>query len=67
MAVVHSSLFLAAVAKTYAPIFQTIYPTLKHLGVIGLTVAVSHRHGPVEEGFADGWHSPVTPGGFCFG
>lgn len=31
---------LAAVANTYAPAFQTIYPTLKHLGMIGLTVTL---------------------------
>jgi uncharacterized integral membrane protein (TIGR00698 family) len=31
---------LAAVANTYLPAFQTAYPVLKHLGVIGLTVTL---------------------------
>jgi uncharacterized integral membrane protein (TIGR00698 family) len=31
---------LAAVANTYLPIFQPAYPTLKHLGIIGLTVTL---------------------------
>jgi uncharacterized integral membrane protein (TIGR00698 family) len=31
---------LAAVANTYLPIFQPVYPTLKHLGIIGLTVTL---------------------------
>jgi uncharacterized integral membrane protein (TIGR00698 family) len=31
---------LAAVANTYAPAFKTTYPTLKHLGMIGLTVTL---------------------------
>jgi uncharacterized integral membrane protein (TIGR00698 family) len=31
---------LAAVANTYVHIFQPFYPTLKHLGVIGLTVTL---------------------------
>jgi uncharacterized integral membrane protein (TIGR00698 family) len=31
---------LAAVANTYVHIFQTAYPVLKHLGVIGLTVTL---------------------------
>jgi uncharacterized integral membrane protein (TIGR00698 family) len=31
---------LAAVANTYLPLFQVVYPTCKHLGVIGLTVTL---------------------------
>jgi uncharacterized integral membrane protein (TIGR00698 family) len=31
---------LAAVANTYVHVFQALYPTLKHLGVIGLTVTL---------------------------
>ncbi len=31
---------LAAVANTYVHTFQPLYPTLKHLGVIGLTVTL---------------------------
>jgi len=31
---------LAAVANTYVPMFQPVYPELKHLGVIGLTVTL---------------------------
>jgi len=31
---------LAAVANTYVRIFLPIYPTLKHLGIIGLTVTL---------------------------
>ncbi len=31
---------LAAVANTYLPVFHDIYPALKHLGVIGLTVTL---------------------------
>lgn len=31
---------LAAVANTYVPVFQSAYPVLKHLGVIGLTVTL---------------------------
>lgn len=31
---------LAAVANTYLHMFQPLYPTLKHLGVIGLTVTL---------------------------
>lgn len=31
---------LAAVANTYLPVFQPAYPTLKHLGIIGLTVTL---------------------------
>ncbi len=31
---------LGAVANTYVHIFQPVYPTLKHLGVIGLTVTL---------------------------
>jgi uncharacterized integral membrane protein (TIGR00698 family) len=31
---------LAAVANSYLPIFQPVYPELKHLGVIGLTVTL---------------------------
>jgi len=31
---------LAAVANTYAPAFQPVYPELKRLGVIGLTVTL---------------------------
>jgi uncharacterized integral membrane protein (TIGR00698 family) len=31
---------LAAVANTYVHLFQPFYPTLKHLGVIGLTVTL---------------------------
>jgi uncharacterized membrane protein YadS len=31
---------LAAVANTYVHIFQSAYPVLKHLGVIGLTVTL---------------------------
>jgi uncharacterized membrane protein YadS len=31
---------LAAIANTYVPTFQTFYPTLKHLGVVGLTVTL---------------------------
>jgi uncharacterized integral membrane protein (TIGR00698 family) len=31
---------LAAVANTYIGLFQPVYPTLKHLGVIGLTVTL---------------------------
>jgi uncharacterized integral membrane protein (TIGR00698 family) len=31
---------LAAVAKTYVPLFQPLCPTLNHLGVIGLTVTL---------------------------
>jgi uncharacterized membrane protein YadS len=31
---------LAAVANTYVHMFQPFYPTLKHLGVIGLTVTL---------------------------
>lgn len=31
---------LAAVANTYLPAFQNIYPTLKHLGILGLTVTL---------------------------
>lgn len=31
---------LAAIANTYAPAFHTLYPTLKHLGMIGLTVTL---------------------------
>jgi uncharacterized integral membrane protein (TIGR00698 family) len=31
---------LAAVANTFIPIFQSAYPVLKHLGVIGLTVTL---------------------------
>ena len=31
---------LAAVANTYLPTFQAIYPALKHLGIIGLTVTL---------------------------
>jgi uncharacterized membrane protein YadS len=31
---------LAAVANTYVHIFQSSYPVLKHLGVIGLTVTL---------------------------
>jgi uncharacterized integral membrane protein (TIGR00698 family) len=31
---------LAAVANTYLPVFHTVYPTLKHLGMIGLTVTL---------------------------
>jgi uncharacterized integral membrane protein (TIGR00698 family) len=31
---------LAAVANTYMPVFQSAYPELKHLGIIGLTVTL---------------------------
>ena len=31
---------LAAVANTYLPAFQTVYPVFKHLGVVGLTVTL---------------------------
>jgi uncharacterized integral membrane protein (TIGR00698 family) len=31
---------LGAVANTYLPVFQPVYPTLKHLGMIGLTVTL---------------------------
>ncbi len=31
---------LAAVANTYIPFFQSSYPVLKHLGIIGLTVTL---------------------------
>jgi uncharacterized integral membrane protein (TIGR00698 family) len=31
---------LAAVANTYLPIFQSAYPVLKHLGILGLTVTL---------------------------
>jgi uncharacterized integral membrane protein (TIGR00698 family) len=31
---------LAAVANTYVPLFQSAYPVLKHLGVIGLTATL---------------------------
>ena len=31
---------LAAVANTYLPMFHSVYPTLKHLGMIGLTVTL---------------------------
>jgi uncharacterized integral membrane protein (TIGR00698 family) len=31
---------LAAVANTYLPVFHSVYPTLKHLGMIGLTVTL---------------------------
>jgi len=31
---------LAAVANTYLPAFQVVYPALKHLGIIGLTVTL---------------------------
>jgi uncharacterized integral membrane protein (TIGR00698 family) len=31
---------LAAVANTYLPIFKPVYPALKHLGIIGLTVTL---------------------------
>jgi len=31
---------LAAVANTYIPVFQSSYPVLKHLGIIGLTVTL---------------------------
>ncbi|MDR3735045.1 MAG: putative sulfate exporter family transporter [Acidobacteriaceae bacterium] len=31
---------LAAVANTYVPTFQFAYPTLKHLGILGLTVTL---------------------------
>ena len=31
---------LAAVANTYVHILQALYPSLKHLGVIGLTVTL---------------------------
>lgn len=31
---------LAAVANTYVPFFQSAYPVLKHLGIIGLTVTL---------------------------
>jgi uncharacterized integral membrane protein (TIGR00698 family) len=31
---------LAAVANTYLPVFQPVYPGLKHLGIIGLTVTL---------------------------
>jgi uncharacterized integral membrane protein (TIGR00698 family) len=31
---------LAAVANTYLPLFQAYYPTLRHLGIIGLTVTL---------------------------
>ena len=31
---------LAAVANTYVPAFNSIYPELKHLGIIGLTVTL---------------------------
>jgi uncharacterized integral membrane protein (TIGR00698 family) len=31
---------LAAVANTYLPAFQPVYPTLKHLGILGLTVTL---------------------------
>jgi uncharacterized membrane protein YadS len=31
---------LAAVANSYMPAFQPVYPALKHLGVIGLTVTL---------------------------
>ncbi len=31
---------LAAVANTYLPVFQPVYPVLRHLGVIGLTVTL---------------------------
>jgi uncharacterized integral membrane protein (TIGR00698 family) len=31
---------LAAVADTYVPSFQPVYPTLKHLGMVGLTVTL---------------------------
>jgi len=31
---------LAAVANSYLPLFQPVYPELKHLGVIGLTVTL---------------------------
>ena len=31
---------LAAVANTYLPVFHSIYPTLKHLGMIGLAVTL---------------------------
>ncbi len=31
---------LAAVANTYIPLFGAFYPTLKHLGIIGLTVTL---------------------------
>jgi uncharacterized integral membrane protein (TIGR00698 family) len=31
---------LGAIANTYVPVFQSVYPTLKHLGIIGLTVTL---------------------------
>jgi uncharacterized integral membrane protein (TIGR00698 family) len=31
---------LAALANTYLHVFQSVYPTLKHLGIIGLTVTL---------------------------
>lgn len=31
---------LAAVANTYLPVFQPVYPVFKHLGMIGLTVTL---------------------------
>jgi uncharacterized integral membrane protein (TIGR00698 family) len=31
---------IAAVANTYLHVFQPVYPTLKHLGIIGLTVTL---------------------------
>jgi uncharacterized integral membrane protein (TIGR00698 family) len=31
---------LAAVANTYIPLFQSAYPVLRHLGIIGLTVTL---------------------------
>ncbi|MGA7108663.1 MAG: putative sulfate exporter family transporter [Terracidiphilus sp.] len=31
---------LAAVANTYLPVFHAAYPTLKHLGILGLTVTL---------------------------
>ena len=31
---------LAAVANTYLPVFQPVYPELKHLGILGLTVTL---------------------------
>ncbi len=31
---------LASVANTYVPLFQTAYPVLRHLGILGLTVTL---------------------------
>ena len=40
VALVHPVLLLAAIANTYLGILQPVYPTLKQLGIIGLTVTL---------------------------